>query len=182
VAAGQDAGRSALVQELLSDERFRVYGSDDPVGVELGGALQNVIAIGTGIVDGLGLSRNTRAALITGGLAEATRLGVARGANPLTFSGLSGIGDLVLTCTGDLSRNRQVGLGLGRGLSLEGVLVEMTEVAEGVKTTAGARQPAQTAGVDMPITEQVYQILHEGNSPQTSVLELVGRQLRDERA
>lgn len=182
VAAGQDAGRTALVQELLSDERFRVYGSDDLVGVELGGALKNVIAIGTGIVDGLGLGRNTRAALITRGLAEVTRLGVARGANPLTFSGLSGIGDLVLTCTGDLSRNRQVGLGLGRGMSLDEVLAEMSEVAEGVKTTAGARQLAHLAGVGMPITEQVYQILHEGKSPRASVLELMGRQLRDERA
>ncbi len=182
VAAGRNVDRTRLIQQLLSDEGFRVYGSDDLVGVELGGALKNVIAIGTGIVDGLGLGRNTRAALITRGLAEITRLGVARGANPLTFSGLSGIGDLVLTCTGDLSRNRQVGLGLGRGQTPAEVLAEMTEVAEGVKTTAGARQLAVETGVVMPITEQAYQVLYEGKEPRASVLELMGRELKDERA
>ena len=182
VAAGTNPETTRLIQRLFSDDHFRVYGSDDLIGVELGGALKNVIAIGTGIVDGLGLGKNTRAALITRGLAELARLGVARGGNPLTFAGLSGIGDLVLTCTGDLSRNRQVGLGLGRGLSLDQVLAEMTEVAEGVKTTAGAYQMARETGIDMPITEQVYQVLYEGKAPRESVAELMGRALREERA
>ena len=181
VAAGRDAGRTRLVQQLFSDDHFRVYGSDDLVGVALGGALKNVVAIATGIVDGLGLGRNTRAALITRGLAEITRLGVSRGANPLTFSGLSGIGDLGLTCTGDLSRNRQVGLGLGRGRSLDAVLAEMTEVAEGLKTAAAAHQMALASGVEMPITEQVHQVLYEGKEPKASVPELMGRDLREER-
>ncbi|MDH3540162.1 MAG: NAD(P)-dependent glycerol-3-phosphate dehydrogenase [Acidimicrobiia bacterium] len=182
VAAGTNPETTRLIQRLFSNGQLRVYGSDDLVGVELGGALKNVIAIGTGIVDGLGLGRNTRAALITRGLAELARLGVARGGNPLTFAGLSGIGDLVLTCTGDLSRNRQVGLGLGRGQTLTEVLSGMTEVAEGVKTTAGARQLAAEAVIDMPITEQVYQVLYEGKAPRASVLELMGRELREERA
>jgi glycerol-3-phosphate dehydrogenase (NAD(P)+) len=182
VAAGPNLETTRLVQRLFSDDHFRVYVSDDLIGVELGGALKNVIAIGTGIVDGLGLGKNTRAALITRGLAELARLGVARGGNPLTFAGLSGIGDLVLTCTGDLSRNRRVGLGLGRGQSLDMVLAEMTEVAEGVKTTAGARKLAEIAGVDMPITEQVYQVLYEGKAARATVVELMGRALREERA
>jgi len=166
---------------MQSDDRFRVYASDDVVSVELGGALKNVIAIGTGIVDGLGHGKNTRAALITRGLAEITRLGVARGGNPLTFAGLSGLGDLVLTCTGDLSRNRQVGIGLGRGKSLDQVLAEMDEVAEGVKTTAAAHEMATSSGVPMPITDEVYQILYEGKDPRSSVLDLMGRDLKDER-
>ncbi len=180
VAAGHDHDLVQRVQELFSDERFRVYASDDIVSAELGGALKNVIAIATGIVDGLGYGRNTRAALITRGLAEITRLGVAMGGKPMTFSGLSGLGDLVLTCTGDLSRNRQVGLALGRGQTLEEILDEMDEVAEGVKTTAAAHQLAADAGVDMPITEQVYRVLYEGAEPRRSVVELMTRDLRDE--
>jgi glycerol-3-phosphate dehydrogenase (NAD(P)+) len=180
VAAGSNQDVVGRVQRLLSDERFRVYASDDIVSVELGGALKNVIAIATGIVDGLGFGRNTRAALITRGLAEITRLGVARGGNPLTFSGLSGLGDLVLTCTGDLSRNRQVGLALGTGKRLDQILVEMNEVAEGVETTVAARAMAVQTGVDMPITEQVYRVLYEDADPRQSVIALMGRALRYE--
>lgn len=180
VAAGADHSIVVRVQELFSDRRFRVYASDDIVSVELGGALKNVVAIATGIVDGLGYGRNTRAAVITRGLAEITRLGVARGGNPLTFSGLSGLGDLVLTCTGDLSRNRQVGLALGRGGTLDEILADMHQVAEGVKTTAAARSMATAIGIDMPITEQVYRVLYGGTDPRASVMELMGRALRDE--
>ena len=180
VAAGTNHDIVERVQVLFSDERFRVYASDDIVSVELGGALKNVVAIATGIVDGLGYGRNTRAALITRGLAEITRLGVAQGGNPLTFSGLSGLGDLVLTCTGDLSRNRRVGLALGRGKTLEEIMAEMNEVAEGVKTTAAARAMASDVGVDMPITEEVYRVLYEGADPRSSVIQLMGRALRDE--
>ena len=181
VAAGSDAATVRWVQSVFSNDRFRVYGSDDAISVELGGALKNVIAIATGIVDGLGLGRNARAALITRGLAEMTRLGVARGGNPLTFSGLSGIGDLVLTCTGDLSRNRRVGLELGSGKPIDAILAGMSQVAEGVKTTLAARRLAVAAGVDMPITDQVYQVIYEGKEPRRSVMELMGRDLKDER-
>jgi glycerol-3-phosphate dehydrogenase (NAD(P)+) len=181
VVAGVDQQAVADVQAMFSDEHLRAYASDDVVSVELGGALKNVIAIATGIVDGLGYGKNTRAALITRGLAEITRLGVAHGGNPLTFSGLSGLGDLVLTCTGDLSRNRQVGVELGRGKSLDQVLADMDQVAEGVKTTAAANELAARAGVSMPITGEVYRILYEGKDPRLSVLDLMGRDLKDER-
>lgn len=181
VAAGLDREAVARTQSVFSDDHFRVYASDDVISVELGGALKNVIAIGTGIVDGLGYGKNTRAALITRGLAEITRLGMAQGGNPLTFAGLSGLGDLVLTCTGDLSRNRQVGVGLGRGQSLDQVLAEMDEVAEGVKTTAAAHEMATGSGIAMPITDEVYRILYQGKDPRSSVLDLMGRDLKDER-
>lgn len=181
VAAGSDPEAVASTQSVFSDDHFRVYASDDVISVELGGALKNVIAIGTGIVDGLGYGKNTRAALITRGLAEITRLGMAQGGNPLTFAGLSGLGDLVLTCTGDLSRNRQVGLALGGGQSLDQVLAEMDEVAEGVKTTAAAHEMATRSGIAMPITDEVYRILYQGKDPRSSVLDLMGRDLKDER-
>lgn len=169
----EEAAREA--QELFQTERFRVYTNPDVVGVELGGALKNVIAIASGVVDGLGLGNNTRAALITRGLAEIARLGVALGADPLTFSGLAGMGDLILTCTGALSRNRTVGIGLGEGRSLEEVLSGMTMVAEGVRTARSARELARREGVEMPIVEAVYQVLYGGASARESVESLMLR-------
>lgn len=161
VMASRDRHVADEAAELFRGERFRVYTSDDVTGVELGGALKNVMAIAAGVADGLGLGHNARAALITRGLAEIARLAVRKGANPLTLSGLAGLGDLVLTCTGDLSRNRTVGLGLGQGKKLKEVLAGMSQVAEGVKTTMSAHQLAQRVGVDMPITEAMYRMLYE---------------------
>lgn len=181
VAASRSEADAHRVRELFSTPAFRVYSSDDVTSVELGGALKNVIAIAAGIADGLNFGANTLAALITRGLAEITRLGVARGGHPLTFAGLSGMGDLVLTCTGDLSRNRQVGLAIGRGRTLEEVLADMSMVAEGVKTTQAARQLAAEMGVEMPITEQVYLTLYEGKDARAAVIDLMQRDLRDER-
>jgi glycerol-3-phosphate dehydrogenase (NAD(P)+) len=181
VAASRAASHAHRVRELFSTPSFRVYSSDDLLSVELGGALKNVIAIAAGIVEGLRYGSNTMAALITRGLAEITRLGVARGGNPLTFAGLSGMGDLVLTCTGALSRNRTVGIELGRGKTLEEILGDMKMVAEGVKTTLAARSLADRLGVDMPITEQVYEVLYEGKDPRQVPGELMTRELRDER-
>jgi glycerol-3-phosphate dehydrogenase (NAD(P)+) len=181
VAASRSPERAQLVRDLFSTQAFRVYSSDDVVSVELGGALKNVIAIAAGISTGLGFGRNTVAALITRGLAEITRLGVARGGDPLTFAGLSGMGDLVLTCTGELSRNRSVGLEIGQGRALTEILAETNTVAEGVKTTLSTRSLAAQLGVEMPITEQVYQVLYENKDARTAVLELMGRDLRDER-
>jgi glycerol-3-phosphate dehydrogenase (NAD(P)+) len=180
VAASRVAEHARRVRDLFATEAFRVYSSDDVVSVELGGALKNVIAISAGIVEGLRYGHNTIAALITRGLAEITRLGVARGGNPRTFAGLSGMGDLVLTCTGPLSRNRAVGEALGRGKSLEEILNDMNMVAEGVKTTLAARTLAGRLGVDMPITEQVYQVLYEGKDPRVVGRELMTRELKDE--
>jgi glycerol-3-phosphate dehydrogenase (NAD(P)+) len=181
VAAGSDPVRVAHVRTLFSTGSFRVYSSHDTVSAELGGALKNVIAIAVGISDGLGFGRNTRAALITRGLAEITRLGAARGGDPLTFAGLSGMGDLVLTCTGDLSRNRSLGLAIGQGRHLGEILAEMDEVVEGVVTSRSARELAARVGVEMPITEQVCAVLHEDKDPRQAVLDLISRQLRDER-
>ena len=181
VAASKDVESAHRVAELLSNEALRVYSSDDIIGVELGGALKNVIAIAAGIADGLRFGSNTMAALLTRGIAEISRLGVAKGGNPLTFAGLSGMGDLVLTCTGELSRNRSVGQAIGRGKTLQEVLDDMQMVAEGVKTTLGARELAARFGVEMPITEQVYLTLYEGKDPRQVGLELMGRTLRDER-
>ena len=180
VAAGHDPASVQRVQGLFSTGRFRVYSSSDTVGAELGGALKNVIAIAVGISDGLGLGRNTRAALITRGLAEISRLGVTRGADPLTFAGLSGMGDLVLTCTGDLSRNRTLGLAIGQGRKLADILAEMDEVVEGVLTSRSAGQLAAREGVEMPITAEVCAVLHEGKDPAQAVLDLTSRALRDE--
>ncbi len=168
--------------ELFRGERFRVYTSDDVMGVELGGALKNVMAIAAGIIDGLGLGNNTRAALITRGLAEITRIAVRRGANPLTLSGLAGMGDLILTCTGDLSRNRTVGIGLGQGKTLAEVLASMSQVAEGVKTTKSAYDLSHKVGVEMPITEAVYQVLYEGRPAKDAVPALMGRAPKHELA
>ena len=148
--------------------------------MELGGALKNVIAIAVGISDGLGLGTNARAGLITRGLAEMMRLGVAMGADPQTFSGLSGLGDLVLTCTGDLSRNRSVGLALGRGKRLEDIVTEMKMVAEGVETARSAYRLSKRYSVDMPIVENTYQILYEEKLPEDAVMEFMARELRGE--
>jgi glycerol-3-phosphate dehydrogenase (NAD(P)+) len=181
VAASRVEEHAVEARHLLSSRTFRVYSSDDVVSVELGGALKNVIAIAAGITEGLGFGHNTVAALITRGLAEITRLGVARGGHPLTFAGLSGMGDLVLTCTGALSRNRSVGVEIGKGRRLSDVLGEMTMVAEGVRTTEAAQRLAEREGVDMPITGEVYRVLYEDKDPRTAVLDLMGRTLRDER-
>ena len=181
VAASRVPEHARLVRDLFSTSAFRVYSSDDVLSVELGGALKNVIAIAAGICAGLGFGRNSIAALITRGLAEITRIGVARGGEALTFAGLSGMGDLVLTCTGDLSRNRTVGLEIGRGRKLGEILAATDTVAEGVRTTLAARALAAELGVEMPITEQVYLALYEDKEARTAALELMGRGLRDER-
>ncbi|AKU92281.1 NAD(P)H-dependent glycerol-3-phosphate dehydrogenase [Vulgatibacter incomptus] len=171
---------AVVVQEAFTAPTFRCYTSTDVVGVQLGGALKNVIAIGSGIVDGLGFGNNARAALITRGLAEMARVAVARGANPITLSGLSGLGDLVLTCTGELSRNRRVGVELGRGRSLQEILGELGQVAEGVNTVRSARELAHGLGVEVPITDQVYAIIHEGKDPKRAAAELMARALKPE--
>jgi glycerol-3-phosphate dehydrogenase (NAD(P)+) len=180
VAASADLAAAEVVQGALSSSTFRVYTNDDVIGVELGGALKNVIAVATGIVEGVGLGFNSRAALITRGLHEMTRLGVALGANPATFAGLAGIGDLVLTCTGALSRNRTLGLEIGKGASLEDALAGKETVAEGVTTAASALELASKYDVDMPIVQMVNRILFEGHAARDAVPELMARELRPE--
>jgi len=180
VAASRDQAVAEIVQRVFSGERFRVYTNRDVIGIEFGGSLKNVMALAAGIADGLGFGSNTRAALITRGLSEMTRLGVAAGAEARTFAGLAGMGDLVLTCTGDLSRNRSVGLELGRGRSLKEILAGMTMVAEGVKTTISTYQLAAKLKVSAPITEQVYKILEEGKDPHQAVSDLLHRSLKSE--
>jgi len=180
VVASSDLAMAEGVQRALSSRAFRAYSSDDVVGVELGGALKNVIAIAAGIVLGLGYGRNTAAALITRGLAEMTRLAVALGGRPDTLAGLAGLGDLVLTCTGELSRNRRVGQALGEGRKLPEVLAELSMVAEGVRTTLAACALAEAAGVEMPIAEQMRAVLYEGKPPREGVEELMLRTLKRE--
>jgi glycerol-3-phosphate dehydrogenase (NAD(P)+) len=181
VAIAADDGEVArTAQELFHTDYFRVYTNPDVVGTELGGALKNVIALAAGVSDGLGFGHNARAALITRGLVEMGRLGAAKGAQAETFAGLAGMGDLVLTCTGDLSRNRTVGMELGRGRRLGEILGGMRMVAEGVKTTLSAYQLAQQLGVAMPITEQMYRILYADKPPRLAVSELMMRQQRAE--
>lgn len=180
VAAAADEAIARQVQEIFTTPLFRVYTNSDVIGVELGGALKNVIAIAAGIVDGLGFGHNTRAALITRGLAEITRLGLAMGARSETFAGLAGMGDLVLTCTGDLSRNRTVGVQLGQGLTLTTILGRMRMVAEGVKTAESTFRLAGKLGVEMPITEQVYRVLYEDKPARDAVIELMARDLKPE--
>ena len=175
-----DLAHSERLQKLFYTDFFRVYITQDLTGVQLGGALKNIIAIAAGASDGLRFGHNARAALITRGLAEITRLGVAMGANPLTFAGLAGMGDLVLTCTGDLSRNRTVGLKIGKGMSLKEITGSMNMVAEGIKTTRSAYHLSRKMGVDMPITTQVYEILYEGKAPKDAVKELMTRELKSE--
>jgi glycerol-3-phosphate dehydrogenase (NAD(P)+) len=179
--AAADAALAGCIQREFSDPMFRIYTSDDVVGVELGGALKNVIAIAAGIVEGLNFGHNTAAALITRGLAEITRLAVACGARRETLSGLSGMGDLVLTCTGGLSRNRTVGVELGRGHKLRDIMAGMHGmVAEGVLTTNAALGLAKRYGMEMPITEQMYTILHEEKSPKDAIRELMSRPGKEE--
>jgi glycerol-3-phosphate dehydrogenase (NAD(P)+) len=179
--ASASAELASLVQREFSDASFRVYTNDDPVGVELGGALKNTIAIAAGVCSGLGLGHNSIAGLITRGLAEMTRLVVACGGRAETMAGLAGLGDLVLTCTGDLSRNRTVGVELGRGRKLGEILASMHGmVAEGVFTTTAAMQLAREKGVDMPITEQMFDILHEGKTPREAIYELMTRSGKSE--
>ncbi|MFP3975636.1 MAG: NAD(P)H-dependent glycerol-3-phosphate dehydrogenase [Dehalococcoidia bacterium] len=168
------------IQQGISSLNFRAYFTEDVVGVEMGGALKNIMAVSVGMSDGLGYGDNTRAALITRGLAEVTRLGVAAGANPLTFSGLAGIGDLIATCTSQLSRNHFVGQELARGRTLESILTSMNGIAEGVDTTVAALRLAGTLGVEMPITEQVYQVLLEGKAVKDAVRALMERELKHE--
>lgn len=177
-ASSLDVARK--VQTLFSTDYFRVYTNPDIMGVEIAGALKNVIALAAGVSDGLGFGHNTRAALITRGLAEIARLGEAKGAQLATFAGLAGMGDLVLTCTGDLSRNRTVGMELGRGRKLDEILGEMRMVAEGVKTTLSAHQLAQHMRVSMPITEQMYEILYKHKDPRQAVIDLMMRELKAE--
>ncbi len=179
VAAGEPEAAQGL-QQMLSTPCFRVYTSNDVVGVELGGALKNVIALATGISDGLGFGQNARSALITRGLAEISRLGAFLGANPLTFLGLAGVGDLVLTCTGDLSRNRQVGLQLSRGYKLTEIISGMQMIAEGVTTVKAVLALAQQSNVELPICTKVYQVLYEDKDPRQAVNELMGRTLKEE--
>ena len=178
--AAENLDVATRIQELFSTEYFRVYTNQDVVGVEIGGAIKNVIALAAGVADGLGFNNNARAALITRGLAEMARLGDALGAQEATFSGLAGMGDLVLTCTGDLSRNRSVGIELGRGRKLDEILKQMRMVAEGVKTTLSAYQLATRLGVVMPITEQMYQVLYENKNPQQAAADLMMRALTSE--
>lgn len=181
VAAGPDAETTRWVRDRVSSPRFRVYSSDDRRGVEVGGALKNVVAIAAGIVDGLGLGDNARAAVITRGLAEITRLGAALGGHAQTFSGLSGVGDVVLTCAGTQSRNHRVGAAIGRGRPPDEVLDGMHEVAEGVRTALAARRLSREHGVEMPITEQVCAVVHEGKDPRAALADLTARDPRDER-
>ena len=181
VMAGRDPEATRRCQEAFSSERFRVYSSDDVVGVQIGGALKNVVAILAGLCDGLELGNNARAALITRGLAEIARIGAAQGAHPLTFAGLSGMGDLVLTCTGALSRNRQVGLALATGKKIAEITGEMRMVAEGVKTARAAHDLAAGLGVRAPLSDVAYRLLYEDAPVRQTVAELMTRSLRDER-
>lgn len=180
VAASADAALAERAVEAFHSESLRVYTSSDPVGVEVGGAVKNVMAIATGISDGMGLGFNARAALITRGLAEMTRLGVALGARPETFMGLSGLGDLVLTATGDLSRNRQVGLQLARGLGLPDILAQLGHVAEGVYSAATVQSRARERGVEMPIVDAVVAVIQGASSPSQAMQALMRRNARSE--
>jgi len=180
VIASRDDALAATLQRTLGSREFRLYANRDVVGVETGGALKNVMAIATGLVDGLGLGENARAALITRGLAEMTRLAVALGAAPATLSGLAGLGDLVLTCTGSLSRNRQLGIALTRGETVAAVERETRMVAEGVRTVTSALALARRHTVSMPICEEVGAVLFEGKAPADALASLLGRPLRRE--
>lgn len=182
VAASRDTALAIEVQGIFSTPAFRVYTHDDVIGVSVGGSLKNTIAIAAGILEGLGLGNNPRAALLTRGLAEMERLGIALGAQSCTFSGLAGMGDLLLTCTGSLSRNHQLGIALARGEHLAGYHAAHRTVAEGVNTARAASRLAEQHGVDMPITRQVAAVLFEGVSPQASIQTLMGRALKPERA
>jgi glycerol-3-phosphate dehydrogenase (NAD(P)+) len=180
VAAATEPGLAESVQAAFSGPTFRVYTSSDPIGVEIGGSIKNVVAIGAGVLHGLGLGHNAMAALITRGLAEMTRLAVAMGGRPGTLAGLAGLGDLVLTCTGDLSRNRMVGVELARGRKLQEIVNSMKMVAEGVKTTDAAVDLAKRYSVEMPIAGQMHEMLHAGTSPREAIRRLMERSLKGE--
>lgn len=180
VAAARDTQVAQRVQAFFNTDRFRVYTNEDILGVELAAALKNVIALAAGIAAGLGYRSNSRAALITRGLAEMIRLGVAMGAHAKTFAGLAGLGDLVLTCTSELSRNRTVGMRLGQGESLDEILASMKMVAEGVKTTRAARELARRYAIEMPIVDEVHHILFEGKSPERATADLMLRSPKPE--
>ncbi len=181
VAAASSAESAGEVQRLFQNPYLRVYTQSDVVGVEFGGSLKNIIALAAGISDGLQLGSNARAALITRGLAEITRLAGRFGAEETTLAGLAGLGDLVLTCTGDLSRNRTVGVAIGGGRSLDDVLAEMEQVVEGVRTTKAAHELAGRLGVEMPLVEGVYSILYEGVEPREALARLMAREPKPER-
>jgi glycerol-3-phosphate dehydrogenase (NAD(P)+) len=177
------ADNSDFAQDLaiaLSDDNFRAYTSADMIGVEVGGAIKNVLAIGAGLSDGLGFGANSRVALITRGLVEMTRLGVALGAKKETFMGLAGMGDLVLTCTDNLSRNRRMGLALASGMTVQQAQVEIQQVVEGVMAAEAVNEVAETLGIEMPICHEIYRILHQGASPREAVGALMRRELRSE--
>jgi glycerol-3-phosphate dehydrogenase (NAD(P)+) len=180
VAASHSANLATSVQQRLSSDHFRVYAGDDPIGVQVGGALKNVIAVAAGACDGLGFGYNTRAALITRGLAEIARLALAKGGQALTLAGLAGLGDLVLTCTGELSRNRTLGYELGRGKSLDAALSGLGHVAEGVVTANSAYHLAQRLGVELPISSEVYRVLFEHKPVPEAVRAVLGRPLTKE--
>jgi glycerol-3-phosphate dehydrogenase (NAD(P)+) len=182
VAASSDAAANEVVVAALGSERFRIYRSDDVTGVAIGGALKNVIAIAVGCCDGFGFGMNARAALMTRGLAEMSRLAVKLGAHPLTLAGLAGFGDLVLTCTGELSRNRQVGLALARGETVPQILAALGHVAEGIGTARTARALADELGVDLPITREVAAVLHDGKTSRAAVTQLLARDPGPERS
>ena len=180
VAASRNRESSEMIQRSLSSSSFRIYTNTDVAGVELGGAVKNVVAIAAGVVRGLGFGTNAVAAIITRGLAEMTRLALAQGARAETMAGLAGLGDLVLTCTGELSRNRRVGLELGRGRKLAEILGEMREVAEGVKTTRSIYELGTRLGIDMPITASIYALLYQDKPANEAANELMGRPLKRE--
>ncbi len=178
--AAEDPAIAKRAQGAFSCAYMRAYTTSDVVGIELGGALKNVLAIGAGIAEGLGFGHNARAALITRGLAEMARLGIRLGANPLTFAGLGGLGDLILTCTGDLSRNRKVGLLLGKGRTLAQIREEMDQVAEGIKTAVSVEHLSRRLGIEMPLCHEVHAILYEGKDAKAAVIDLMNRDLKDE--
>ena len=178
--AANDAEFAADLAVALSSNNFRAYTSDDMIGVEVGGAVKNVLAIAAGMSDGLGFGANTRVALINRGLVEMTRLGIALGAKQETFMGLACMGDLVLTCTDNLSRNRRMGLALASGMSIEEAKKEIQQVVEGVLAAEAVKEVADKLNIEMPICQQVYRILYEGVSPREAVGELMGRELKSE--
>jgi len=180
VVAGENKEAAEFVQDAFNTPAFRIYTSDDVVGVELGGALKNVIALAAGICDGLGFGDNTKAALMTRGIAEITRLGVAMGAKPETFAGLSGIGDLIVTCTSMHSRNRRAGILIGQGKSVKDAEREVNMVVEGIKTAKAVHYLGKKYGVEMPISEEVYKVVFEGYDVKECVSNLMGRSLKPE--
>ena len=180
VVASEDMGLAGAVQQAFSGPTFRLYTSSDPIGVEIGGSIKNVVAIGAGVLHGMGLGHNAMAALITRGLAEMTRLAAAMGGRSQTLAGLAGLGDLVLTCTGELSRNRAVGVELAHGRKLDEIVGSMKMVAEGIKTTNAAVDLARQLSVEMPIAEQMFQMLHFGVSPRDAIQRLMERSLKGE--